>query len=143
MSLSALVVVLRPVGHHALRAYARVSPPGDRAVFDRPEIESMFLDDLTNTGGRLRAAVDDVILFTRDWGFSLRDVRVPVKWWHGDADHIVPLSHGEHCVSLIPDAELFLRPGESHLGGFGAAKEVLDVMVAAWDRAPSGPPARR
>ena len=134
MFVSFVVLALRPVGHQALRAYARISPPGDRLVFDRPEIESMFIDDLTDTGGRLRAAVDDVILFTRDWGFSLRNIRVPVKWWHGDSDNIVPLSHGEHCVALIPDVELFIRPGESHLGGFGAAEEVLDTILAAWAR---------
>ncbi len=132
-ALSSLVLAVRPFGHQALRAYARVSPPGDRALFARPEIESMFLDDLTDTGGRLRAAVDDVILFTRDWGFSLRDIRVPVKWWHGDADHIIPLSHGRHCVDLIPDAELFVQPGESHLGGFGVAKQVLGTLLATWD----------
>jgi pimeloyl-ACP methyl ester carboxylesterase len=140
-SLSLLVLLARPFGHQALSAYARVSPPGDRALFARPEIESMFLDDLTDTGGRLRAAVDDAILFTRDWGFSLRDVRVPVKWWHGDADHIVPLSHGQHCVKLIPDAELFVQPGESHLGGFGAAKEVLDTVLATWRASPAQPTA--
>jgi len=63
-------------------------------------------------------------------------VKMPVKWWHGDADHIVPLAHGEHCVRLLPDAELFVRPGESHLGGFGAAEEVLETVLAAWDRKP-------
>jgi pimeloyl-ACP methyl ester carboxylesterase len=96
----------------------------------------MFLDDLS--GRRLRAPVDDIILFTRDWGFSVRDVKVPVKWWHGDADHIVPLSHGEHMVDLLPDAELFVRPGESHLGGFAAAEEVLETLLAAWDTTTQG-----
>ena len=131
--LSGVILTLRPLGHAGLVAFARVSPPGDRAVLQRPEIEAMFLDDLMDTGGRLRAPVDDAILFTRDWGFSLRDVRVPVKWWHGDADHIVPLAHGKHCVALLPDAELFVRPTESHLGGLGAAKEVLEVLLATWD----------
>ena len=134
---SVLVQAIRPVGHPALGLYARFSPPGDRAVFARPEIKAMFLDDLADGGRRLRAPVDDIILFTRDWGFSVRDVRVPVKWWHGDADNIVPLSHGQHMVDLIPDAELFVRPGESHLGGFGAAEEVLlETLLAAWDRQP-------
>jgi pimeloyl-ACP methyl ester carboxylesterase len=135
-SLSLLVLAVRPLGHQALMAYARVSPPGDRAVLTRPEIESMFLDDLTDTGGRLRAVIDDIILFTRDWGFSLREVRVPVKWWHGDADHIVPLAHGRHCVALLPDAELFVRPGESHLGGLGAAGDVLHTILSAWGPSP-------
>jgi len=134
--LGAVVIALRPVGSQALELYARISPPGDREVFAREEIKAMFLDDLSDTGGRLRAPVDDIILFTRHWGFSLGDIRVPVKWWHGDADHIVPLAHGRHCVDRIPDAELFIRPGESHLGGFGAAEEVLETMLAAWDRKP-------
>ena len=133
MALGFVALVLGPVGHQAVRAYALISPPGDRAVLDQPQVEAMFLDDLINTRGRLRATINDVILFTRDWGFSLGDVKVPVKWWHGDADHFVPLAHGEHCVGLMPDAELFVRPGESHLGGFGAAKEVLDTILAAWD----------
>jgi len=134
--LGGLVVSLMPVGHQALDIYARFSPPGDREVFAREEIKQMFIDDLSDTRGRLRAPIDDAILFTRDWGFQLRDVQVPVKWWHGDADNIVPLAHGEHCVNLLPDAELFVRPGESHLGGFGAAEEVLTTVLAAWDSRP-------
>jgi pimeloyl-ACP methyl ester carboxylesterase len=134
MALGALVAALTPVGHTALDVYARFSPPGDREVFARPEIKEMFINDLSETRGRLRAPVDDIILFTRDWGFRLGDVSVPVKWWHGDADHIVPLAHGRHCVDRLADAELFIRPGESHLGGFGAAEEVLETMLAAWDR---------
>ena len=39
-------------------------------------------------------------------------------------------------MRLLPDAELFVRPGESHLGGFGAAEEVLETVLAAWDRKP-------
>jgi pimeloyl-ACP methyl ester carboxylesterase len=136
LALGVLVTALMPVGRPALETYARFSPPGDREVFAREEIKQMFIDDLSDTHGRLRAPIDDAILFTREWGFSLCDVKVPVKWWHGDADHIVPLAHGEHCVHLLPDAELFVRPGESHLGGFGAAEEVLTTVMAAWDRKP-------
>ena len=134
IAVGAVTMVLGPVGHQAVRAFARISPPGDRAVLDQPEVEAMFLDDLLNTRGRLRGFFDDVILFGRDWGFGLGDVKVPVKWWHGDADYFVPLSHGEHCVRLLPDAELFVRPGESHLGGFGAAREVLETILATWNQ---------
>src|SRR5437588_4255048 len=133
ISLSLLVAALRPVGRPALGLYARVSPPGDREVFAREEIKTMFLDDIGDTGGRLRAPVEDIILFTRDWGFLLREVTPPVKWWHGDADHIVPLAHGQRCVERLPNAELFVRPGESHLGGFAAAEEVLETLLATWD----------
>jgi pimeloyl-ACP methyl ester carboxylesterase len=94
--LGVVVSLLTPLGNPALEVYARFSPPGDREVFARPEIKEMFINDLVDTHGRLRAPIDDIILFTRDWGFRLADVAVPVKWWHGDADHIVPLAHGQH-----------------------------------------------
>lgn len=128
-----LVQLLRPIGTQALNLYARFSPPGDQIVFAQPEIQAMFLDDITGRRQPLRAPASDIVLFTRPWGFSVRDITVPVKWWHGDSDNIVPLSHGELMVKLIPDAELFVRPGESHLGGFAAAEEVLKTILAAWD----------
>jgi pimeloyl-ACP methyl ester carboxylesterase len=131
--LTVVIQALRPVGLQALALYARISPPGDQVVFADPDIQEMFLDDLTGRRQPLRAPANDIVLFTRPWGFSVRDIRVPVKWWHGDADNIVPLSHGRLMVKLLPDAELFIRPGESHLGGFAAAQEVLKTLLAEWD----------
>jgi hypothetical protein len=36
-------------------------------------------------------------------------------------------------ASLVRDASLTVRPGQSHLGGFGAADEVLDVLFQMSD----------
>ena len=90
----------------------------------------MFLDDLLNGSRRQMAApFYDVIAFSRDWGFRLDEVKVHVRWWHGDADHIVPVRAREHVVSRLPDAELYPMPGESHLGGLGRAEEILRSML--------------
>jgi pimeloyl-ACP methyl ester carboxylesterase len=130
-----IVRVLRPVGGPVLDLYARFSPEGDRLVFGRPEIKAMFLDDLIGNGRRgLGAPISDFILFTRPWGFSLAGIRTPVVWWHGDSDNIVPLAHALAAVPLLPDAELRVRPGESHLGGLGAAEEVIITLLELWDR---------
>ena len=88
----------------------------------------MFLDDLSTDGGRsMQAVVDDAILFTRELGVLAARGQQHVTWWHGDADHIVPLAHAQHIVPMFPDAELRIRHGESHLGGLGAAHEVLQT----------------
>jgi pimeloyl-ACP methyl ester carboxylesterase len=132
--ISALIWSVRPIASPGLYLYARVSPEGDRRLLLRPEFKAMFLDDLLNGSlPGLRAPVYDAVLFGRDWGFSVRDVKVPVEWWHGDADHIIPLSHGQHMVSLLPDARMHLQPGESHLGGLGEAEAVLASLLEAWD----------
>ena len=69
----------------------------------------------------------------KDWGFRLDEVKVPVRWWHGDKDHIVPFEHGEHVVSQLPDAELYTLPGESHLGGLGRGEEILETLIEVWE----------
>jgi pimeloyl-ACP methyl ester carboxylesterase len=131
---SALLQSIRPVGSVGLYLYALASPKADRHLLNRPEIGAMFLDDLLNGSRRqLDAPFNDVILFARDWGFRLDEVKVPVRWWHGDHDHIIPFSHGEHVVSLLPDAELFHLPEESHLAGLGRGEEILSTLMKLWD----------
>jgi pimeloyl-ACP methyl ester carboxylesterase len=129
-ALQTLVRLARPLGSQVLDLYARVSPPGDREVLRRAEIKAVFLDDIGENGSRgLRSVVHDSILFTRQWGFTAGDIAVPLTWWHGDADHIVPLAHAAHLVARIPGATLHVRPGESHLGGMGIAEEVVSTVM--------------
>jgi len=131
--LTTFVRVARPIASPALDLYARFAPEGDREVLGVPENKEMFLDDLLNSGRHgMRAVAYDAILFTRYWGFDVRDLRVPVTWWQGDEDNIVPLAHAEHIVALIPGAELRVRPGDGHLGGLGIAREVCDTVLGAW-----------
>lgn len=132
----ALIWMIRPVAEPALYAYARISPEADRRLLVRPEFKAMFLDDLLNGSRKqLAAPFADVVVFARDWGFRLEQVKVPVRWWHGDRDHIVPFAHGQHVVSRLPDAELYHLPGESHLAGLGRAEEILRTIIEVWDDA--------
>jgi pimeloyl-ACP methyl ester carboxylesterase len=131
---SLMVRAIRPFANTALSLYAAISPEGDRRLLTRPEFGAMFLDDLLNGSRKqLAAPFNDVVLFTRGWGFRLDEVKVPVRWWHGDSDHIVPFAHGQHAVALLPDAELIVLPGESHLGGLGRGEDVLSTLMKIWD----------
>jgi pimeloyl-ACP methyl ester carboxylesterase len=67
-------------------------------------------------------------LFDRDWGFLLADVKMPVRWWHGDADSIVSYDDAQKATSHLSDVELVLMPDESHLGGFAQAGDVLGFI---------------
>ena len=129
-----MVRAIRPIAPVALYAYGRISPPGDRRLLERPEFGAMFLDDLLNGSRKqLSAPFADVAVFAKDWGFRLDEVKVPVRWWHGDKDHIVPFAHGEHVVARLPDAELTALEGESHLGGLGVAEEIMGSLMELWD----------
>ncbi len=133
IGLTGAVRVARPLASPALGLYARLSPEGDRRLLDRPEFKAMFLDDLLNGSRKqLSAPLADVLLFSRHWGFEVSDVKVPVRWWHGDADQIIPFHHGLHMVERMPEAELRVLPGESHLGGLGVAEDLLTTLQECW-----------
>jgi pimeloyl-ACP methyl ester carboxylesterase len=135
LAASVLIRLIRPLASPAADLYGRVSPEADRRLLARPEIKAMFLDDLLNGSRKQMAApFADVVVFARDWGFRLDEVKVPVRWWHGDHDHIVPFEHGQHVVAKLPDVELYHLPGESHLAGLGRAEEILATMVGLWNR---------
>ncbi len=121
-----LLAPLIPFAHYAYRGYARMWPEDDQRVLNDPEVEAIFVDDMVNAfRGRCLAMVDDARLLGRDWGFRLADVKVPVRWWHGESDHVVPLAGVEAAISRLQDAELTVR-SESHLGGFAKIDEVLE-----------------
>ena len=128
---------IMPISSRAFDAFVRFMPAGDQAVYSRPEMKSMFLDDLARASRRqLHGPLYDILQFTRPWGFSLREVRVPIRFWQGDADPIVPLAHAEHMAALVPNAALRVRPREGHIGNLDAAREVLEVLLDLWPAAP-------
>lgn len=105
-------------------------PEGDRRVFENPGMREMFIGDLAaaiTDGGGFRAAARDVVLFGRHWGFELADVEVPVHWWHGTDDWIIPFAHGEWVVGRLPNATLHVQSDAAHLSGYLAAAAVIET----------------
>ena len=124
-----MLAPLIPFAHYAYRVYASRWPEDDRRVLADPEVQAIFVDDMVNAfHGRCLAMVDDARLLGCDWGFRLVDVKVPVRWWHGDTDHVVPIDGVHTAISRLQDADLVIRSGESHLGGFAIIDDVLEYM---------------
>ena len=131
LALTVAIRLVRPFAGAGLDLYAAVQPPGDKKLLSRPEFKAMFLDDLLN-GSRFQtsAPLADAVLFARDWGFRMESVKVPVRWWHGDDDHIIPFRTESTSSRCLPDATLSVIDGESHLGGLGIARAVIDELMA-------------
>jgi pimeloyl-ACP methyl ester carboxylesterase len=130
---------LHPWADEATNLFLRLLPPGDQRVFSDPAMRRMFHDDIFRGGKRqMQAMFIDMVLFGRPWGFSPRDIRVPVHFWHGDADNIVPLAHGRHLAALVPGSTLRVRHEEGHLGSLGVAEEILRTVL---DHFAASPPA--
>jgi len=144
-ALSGLVRALNPISDQVFDLALGAFPEGDRRVLERADMREMFVDDLvrgSNEAG-LHSVISDFVLFTRPWGFSLRDIDVPVDFWQGDADPLVPFSHGAHQSALVPASSLTLRPGEGHLGGLEGAEEAIEAILSHWPRGRRKTPRKR
>jgi len=107
-------------------------PDVDRAVLTGEFAEDMaakFREAVrTGVGGWL----DDDLAFTRSWGFSLKEISVPVMIWQGRDDLMVPFAHGQWLAGQMPAAAAHLEGGEGHLSiGLGALDRMLDELATA------------
>jgi len=67
------------------------------------------------------------------WDVDPRDVEAPTSLWYGDADVMVPLSHGRWYAERIGGAELTAHPGEGHADVCsGHWADQLTGLLAHW-----------
>ncbi|NJD08419.1 MAG: alpha/beta hydrolase, partial [Methylococcaceae bacterium] len=60
------------------------------------------------------AALRDVRLYSRAWGFPLESIEIPVDLWHGTADRVVPPFHAQMMAAALPKSALNWVPGAGH-----------------------------
>jgi pimeloyl-ACP methyl ester carboxylesterase len=60
--------------------------------------------------------VDDMLAFTKPWGFDVSDIHVPVVLTYGRTDVLVPSAHGDWLLAHIPGAEAWVDEEAGHMG---------------------------
>jgi pimeloyl-ACP methyl ester carboxylesterase len=73
-------------------------------------------------------AVDDCLATFRDWGFPLDKVH-QFTIWHGTEDRHVPPVHAEFLSENLPQADLRLLEGESHLSIVSHLPEIVNTLT--------------
>jgi pimeloyl-ACP methyl ester carboxylesterase len=74
--------------------------------------------------------IDDDVAFVRPWGFDPGQVQVPVLLVHGGDDRVVPFAHARSLLRGCPQAELWVRPRDGHIGVLHAVPVALDWLLA-------------
>jgi pimeloyl-ACP methyl ester carboxylesterase len=102
-------------------------PPADRQALAsqdlRDTLTSSSVEALRNG---VRGAATDGLLYGRNWGFALKEIRVPVYLWHGERDIIVPPSMGHYLAGEIPGCQAQFLPEDGHFSlPFTKLREIL------------------
>jgi len=111
----------RPLVGHVLTRHPQLvvarlrahGPPRDRAVLDTlgPVLRESFRRGV-RTGAH--GMVAEAKLFARFVGKWLAGVPVPVWWWHGAADHVVPIAMARRAAALLPDCRTRFSTDDGH-----------------------------
>jgi pimeloyl-ACP methyl ester carboxylesterase len=73
---------------------------------------------------------DDDLTHLRPWGFSVRDITVPVSVWQGREDRMVPFAQAEWLAAHVAGARVHLVEGEGHLSLLNRMDVILDDLLA-------------
>jgi pimeloyl-ACP methyl ester carboxylesterase len=83
------VLMLRPCDAESLR---------DAAAF-----EAIFESQRRAWRGSAEGVMADAQIYAQPWGFSLEDIRVPVRLWHGTQDRAFSVRLAEEVAKRLPD----------------------------------------
>lgn len=102
-------------GPDVVQAMQSLLPEVDQRVLSGAAGEEMAQSLRWSLSTGIWGWLDDDIAFTRDWGFALEDITVPVQVWQGSDDLMVPASHGPWLADRIPGCSRHLEAGHGHL----------------------------
>ena len=105
-------------------------PPVDRAALTGELAETTAAGFRHALAQGITGWRDDDLTHTRPWGFSVRDITVPVAVWQGTADMMVPFAHAQWLVANIPGVRAHLEDGEGHLSLLAQMPRILDDLLA-------------
>lgn len=106
------------------------APDSDKELMTHPgvrrEFEKMVMGAFEQGA---RAAAYDWALVARPWGFSLREIKMPIHIWHGDADTLVSVKHAHILAEAIPDARTRFFQNEGHILVVAHFEELLQIAT--------------
>ncbi|MBO6576819.1 MAG: alpha/beta hydrolase [Rhodothermales bacterium] len=95
----------------------RMAEP-DRAMLADGAVRAAIKRDLAEAyrqGGQANAQDGRLAMANHDWGFSLREIPVPVFSWHGREDTLVSVHMAAHLALEIPCCRARIVDGLGHL----------------------------
>ena len=106
-------------------------PDVDKAVLARPKVKAAITDNLFEAFRRGSSGTTyELLLYSRPWGFSLKDIAVPVDLWHGEEDRSVPPTMGRYQATAIPQCHATFCPHEGHFSlAINHMEEILSRLV--------------
>jgi pimeloyl-ACP methyl ester carboxylesterase len=102
-----------------IELFGGLLPEIDKEVLANDRVRHLFVNAVRHgfVNG-WRGHYDDDVAFVSPWGFDPVAITVPVAVWYGDADLMVPPTHGAWLASHLACASAHHQPKDGHLSLF-------------------------
>ena len=77
----------------------------------------------------IKGPADDLRVYTDDWGFKVKDIKVKVYLWYEAKDKCVSLNMARYYKSQIPGSKLFIDPDGGHLARYFFEEKILTTLT--------------
>ncbi len=81
----------------------RLRPCDAESLRDAAAFEAIFESQRRAWRGSAEGVMADAEIYAQPWGFSLEDIRVPVRLWHGTQDRAFSVGLAEEVAKRLPD----------------------------------------
>jgi pimeloyl-ACP methyl ester carboxylesterase len=103
----------------------------DRQVLNKPKVREMLVLNIQEAFKQgTEGAIQDMQLYSQEWGFSLQDIQSHIDIWHGSTDKVVPIAHGQYLHDCLPDSTLNIIVNQAHFSlPITCAETILDEFT--------------
>lgn len=106
------------------------APKRDEDVLNTPTLREELLNGALDAfAAGTQGWVQEAMLLRTEWPIKQGSVHVPVTWWHGESDPIVPIGAADATVAALPQARLHRLPDAGHLGWMLQRDHILNALM--------------
>lgn len=97
------------------------------AKSERHEVVRQMISEAFREG--VWGIVDDMLCFTKPWGFDVAEIRIPTRIMYGLTDVLVPRQHGDWLAGNVPNAEVVIDEEAGHVSDSARVTEHYRWLV--------------
>jgi pimeloyl-ACP methyl ester carboxylesterase len=109
-----------------------LQPWDAESLRDAAAFEAIFDSQRRAWCGSVEGVIADAQIYARPWGFSLEDIRVPVRLWHGKQDRAFSVRLAEEVAKRLPDCKArFIDEAGHYSLPIRHMREILADLISA------------
>ncbi len=128
------ILALRPPVHlrPLLLKMLMLRPCDAESLRDAAAFEAIFESQRRAWRGSAEGVMADAQIYALPWGFSLEDIRVPVRLWHGKQDRAFSVHLAQEVANRLPDCNARFIDNAGHYSlPIRHMREILEDLVSA------------